>query len=81
MVRGEKKCQLIYERIRETGEKMLGISICQLDPIPEDEHVRKSVRTLTPLLKLDRSSAAAEAIDAVGRHLLQLIEQRIGVTS
>ena len=79
MVRAEKKCQGIYDRIRGTGEKMLGISIGQLDPIPEDEHVRKSVRTLEPLFTLDRSSSAARAIDAVGRHLLQLIEQRTRV--
>jgi flagellar biosynthesis protein FlhG len=75
MVRQETQSQLIYNRIRETGEKMLGISINQLGPIPEDERVRTSVRTLKPLLVLDRDSSAAKAIAKTGRYLLQLLAQ------
>jgi len=73
MARTEKQCQLIYDRIRETGEKMLGVSIAQLGPIPEDESVRKSVRTLKPLLTVDQTSSAAKAITNLGQHLLEII--------
>lgn len=76
MVRKEKQYQLIYERIREIGQKMLGISIDTLGPIPEDEWVRKSVRALKPLLILDRQSSAARAIVETGHRLLQVLSEK-----
>lgn len=76
MSRAPKQSQLIYERIRETGEKMLGISIHPLKPIPDDESVRKSVRSLQPLLLFNPQSSAARAIVAVGRYVLDLLDRR-----
>jgi flagellar biosynthesis protein FlhG len=75
IVRRGKQWQLIHDRVRETGEKMLGISIRQLDPIPEDESVQKSVRTLKPLLNLHRESSAAWAIIRIGQHVLHDLEE------
>jgi flagellar biosynthesis protein FlhG len=76
MVRKEKQCQLIYNRLRETGDKMLGVSIDEFHMIPEDERMRQSVRTLQPLLTLDRESPSAAAIAQIGRHVLQTLPER-----